>query len=171
MKLDKNQRAQFFALIGIAVLALIYSRFPCHRYFIDGLTSESEIEYSSRLSIHPNHPLFPLIPEIIFNFVRAAVPDASALGFLLLWSVAFGILSCWLFTLVSRRAGLSIATILLTLGLFGFSAGCWFFFATPNQYSTALAFHLLALVFIAGILRNDRSPTIGQSIGLGVLIG
>jgi len=171
MKPDKNRKTQFFVLIGIAVLALVYSRFPCHRYFIDGLTSASEIEYGSRLSIHPNHPLFPLVPQIIFDFIVARVPDASALGFLLLWSIAFGVLSCWLFTLVLRKSGLALSTILISLGLFGFSAGSWFFFATPNQYSTALAFHLFTLVYIAGILRNDKVPTIGQSIGLGALIG
>jgi hypothetical protein len=161
-------------LFLVALLGAIYMRFTDMRYFVDGLNTAWLMETSGTWIVHPNHPLFPLMPQMVFVLLGGESEAIDALGFLLVWTTAFGMISCLGVWLLAREAGGSIGNSIFVLLLFAFSSGVWYFNATPNQYSTALAayiFTFLAIVRTGRAGRAGSSISVRHSVLLGIFIG
>lgn len=165
----RSEKLFFFALI--AFLGVLYMWFANLRYFVDGLNTAWLIETSDAWIIHPNHPLFPLIPQMLFLLAGGESEAVTGLGFLLVWTTIFGMISCWGIRLLAREAGASITGEAFAILLFGFSSAIWYFFSTANQYSTALAAYIFALYAIIRIARNSSPISLRRSILLGLFTG
>ncbi len=159
-------------LIGTAVTAFVYFGFPCHRYFPDGLSWAYELETSPDWNVHPHHPAFPLLPQVVYRMLGGESSGTTGLRLLTDWSTVFGILACMGMMLVLSAARLSTATILSGLGLFAFSAGIWWFSATPNQNSTPLALEILALLaMVLALEHSKKGLRAAHIVSIGLLTG
>ena len=161
----------FLVFILIAFFGVLYIHFADLRYFVDGLNTAWLMETSNTWIVHPNHPLFPLVPHILFALLGGESETFTGLGFLLIWASVFGMISCWGVWLLAREVGGSICGSIFILLLFGFSSGIWYFNATPNQYSTALAAYIFTLYAIIRIARASSSISVRHSFLLGLMIG
>ncbi len=167
-----NRSESILTLVCVALLGLLCLKLPDHRYFVDGIDSAWLIETSESPVIHPHHPIFPLLPQALFNLLGGEGAGVSALGLLLIWGSVFGIVTAWAMILLLRSIKVSPAGMLFSLALFAFSAGVWYFSSTANQYSTALAlnvFTLLALVCLMNLPEGRKSAS--AVVGVGVLTG
>jgi len=170
--LKPNRSESILTLVSVALLGLLYLKLPDHRYFVDGIDSAWLIETSKSPVIHPHHPIFPLLPQALFNLTGGEGAGVSALGLLLIWGSVFGIVTAWAMILLLRSIKVSPAGMLFSGALFAFSAGVWYFSSTANQYSTALAlnvFTLLALVCLMNLPEERKSAS--AVVGVGVLTG
>ncbi|HDS29978.1 MAG TPA: hypothetical protein ENN67_02925 [Firmicutes bacterium] len=156
------------AIIGAVVPVFFFLFFINHRYFTDGLTSAYEIETNSNWVIHPNHPLFPLLPQIIHRITPIA-SDYPGLDLLNIWTGIMAVVAAWSLLILFSIARLKPATALISLGLYCFSAGIWYFSSTANQYSTALALNILTMLALVRIIIRPAPPTLRDSIMVGFL--
>jgi hypothetical protein len=156
------------SLVGSVIPVILYLFFRCYRYFTDGLSAAYQIETSDKWLVHPNHPLFPLLPQAIQRLggINSGYPG---LDLLCLWAGAFGVLAAWGMLFLLKTARLSSVTALLCLGIFVFSAGVWYFGCTANQYSTALALNILTMIALVGIIRRPDPPTFRDTALVGFL--
>ena len=171
ISVDPGRSTRVAALVAVAVITVIYFGFPCHRYFVDGLNDAYRLETSQGWAIHPNHPLMPLLPQVLYRWLGGDASGLSALGVLLVWATFFGVLGCLGMFMVLRAARLSIASILVAFGIFAFSAGVWYFNATADQYSTPLAVNVFTLLALVLVMRRPHGASMGQAVGIGILCG
>jgi hypothetical protein len=139
---DSHQRASLGQLVvmgtAVAFVTALYYGLPCYRYTADGLIAAIRMRDSGGLYVHPNHPLFPLLPGLVHAILRFLGSDLNEVEMLFLWSTFSGVLSAVMLMVILRMFRLSIGGVLVGLGLFAFSNAVWFFSVTPNPSSTAL---------------------------------
>ena len=155
---------------AILLLALLFSLLPCRQYFPDALIFAFHIEMNPHPLLNPHHPLFPLGPQLVFQVLGGLKAGITSLGVLMVWSVVFGIISCWAMALTLSAAGFKRATVLAGLALFAFSHAIWYFSSTANQNSTPLALHILTLYAIIGNIRRlPACPSKERIVGIAAL--
>lgn len=152
----RNRNTPLYILAGFT--AFVYLGFICHRYFTDGLSAAYLIETSDTWIVHPNHPLFPLLPQYIYRLLGGETRELDALGLLNVWSSIAGCLSVFGIIYMLRSARVSVAVTLIGTAIFAFSAGTWYFNVTGNQYSTAILLHVLCLVLCVKLIKSDAEP-------------
>ncbi len=157
-------------ILGGLAVTLIICIFPSYNYFSDGLVDAYDIETSAIWIVHPHHPLVPLIPQAIFRAMGGLGSGITGLGLLHVWSILFGIIGCWGMIFLLRAARFSTATTLSGLALYAFSNGVWYFNTVPNQNSTALAMHILALLAIVyPAMQEGKQLSSKNAILIGLL--
>ena len=172
-QLSKTQTQKSWLLfLSLLAIAILYLAFPSYRYFADSLDYAWTMETGSGWIVHPHHPLFPFLAHAVYRILGGLESGISGLDILLYWSVAAGIVSCIGMVLILRNSGLAIPTVLLSLGLFAFSRGVWYFSVTPNQHSTGLMLNVLTLLAIVYALKGSAAGiSRGQTIIIGILTG
>lgn len=151
---SKNRAMTNLALfIGLVLVAIQYFSLPCYRYLTDGLLAAINMRDSDGWYVHANHPLFPLLLQILHNMIGRI----SELEILVVWSIMMGILSCTSFVIIMRTLSMSTATTLTGLGLFAFTFGIWNFFVIPGPSSTAIASQIFTLVVFTYAIKSKRN--------------
>ncbi len=156
------------SLTGAVLPIIFYFILRCHRYFTDGLTYALEIETVDTWLVHPNHPLFPLLPQILHRLGKA-VSEYPGLELLSNWAILAGILAAWGMLYLFQMVKIKPATAIVSFSLFTFSAGVWYFGSTANQYSTALALHVFTLIALARIMMKSGEPSTLEIVLTGAL--
>ena len=150
-------RISIAIIIAAIFVAVFYFGFPDHRYLSDGLKSAIQMRDSGGLYVHPNHPLYPLLPGLIFRLMGGESSGMNELEMLLVWSMFVGVFACWAMMAAMRAGSLSVAATVLGLGLFAFTKGIWYFSVIPAPSSSAMAPQVFALVAIAFAMQKRPS--------------
>ncbi len=141
-------------ILIIALLAIL--NMSCYRYFSDGIQFAIELRYSLDWILHPHHVLYPFLPQIFYRVSGLAFMGFAELGFLIGWSKAMYLCSVLVLFLILSKEKFRPNTLAIGLGLFMFSHGVWYFGLTPNQNSTPLLYHIIALYGIHQLYNHDR---------------
>jgi len=175
--MKKLSKSAIFAMtISITAIAVLFFCFPCHRYFVDGLMYSITIQDDpTRWIIHPHHPLFPFLPQVLYVLMGTTSSGFSELELLLSWSIFAGVISAWGVMVVLRAGRLTPASAITGALFFSFTRATWYFSVTPNQNSTALASQILALLAIVFVFgrksgENSRSKLVIAGILSGLAI-
>ncbi|MCX6647412.1 MAG: DUF2723 domain-containing protein [bacterium] len=169
--MNENKADKIVPLALFGVLGIFYLQFLNHRYFVDGLNDAWILETQAQFSVHPHHPLFPLLVQILYKLIGGTASGIDALALITTWALVFGIISLWGIQFTLKRTGLPLSAVLFAILLFAFSNGFWYFSTTPNQYSTALAFHVLTLLLLVPIASGQSQLTTLNACGIAILTG
>ena len=169
--MNENKADKTVPLAIFAALALLYLRFINHRYFVDGLNDAWILETQAKLAVHPNHPLFPLLPHILYKLIGGPGAGFDSLGLLIIWALIFGIVTLWGMQFILKKTGLPLAAVLFAIFLFAFSNGFWYFSTTPNQYSTALALQVFILMALVPVVYGQSKLTSLNAWIIAILTG
>ncbi len=160
-------------VIGAAVVAVLYFGFPCHRYLSDGLLAAIQMRDSADWYIHPNHPIYPLLPQIIHRLAIGAGGGIDEMELLLIWSMSMGVIACWGMILALKSGKMSVAAILIGLAFFALIKGVWYFSVIPSPGSTALGTLVPALAAIVLMMysfqKNDREKPAPSTLKITVI--
>ncbi|HEX9744889.1 MAG TPA: DUF2723 domain-containing protein [bacterium] len=157
--LKRNKDGGYSTFIVLALIAILYFTFNNQRYFVDGISDANLINNSTTIFIHPNHPLWPLFPQILFKIGFPFFTSYPSLYLVQIVSIMGGVFTLATFLYLLHSVNLKPVTVIACALLFSFSSGVWFFSTTPNQYSTALFLSTLVLVFLSQFELNLRKKT------------
>lgn len=169
--MNSEKADKLIPFAAFAVLAFLYLAFLNHRYFVDGLNVAWILETQDKLAVHPHHPLFPLLPQILYQMLGGIGSGSDALGLVIIWSLVFGIFTLWGVQFILKSSGLPLAAVLWAIFLFAFSNGFWYFCTTPNQYSMTLAFQVFTLIIMVPIASGKTGLTTGKAWIIAILTG
>jgi hypothetical protein len=165
-----SDRISVAIVIAGILVALIYFGFPDHRYLSDGLNAALLVREHGGLYVHPNHPLYPLLPGLIYNMMGRENSGMNELEALLVWSMFVGVFACWAMLAAMRIGSIATAATVAGLGLFAFTKGIWFFSVIPAPSSSAMAPQVFALVAIVYASRRwPDGPTRNEIVLMGLL--
>ena len=154
---EKQPRSTTIPLsIAIAAVACLYFLIPNYRYLSDGLIAAVRMRDTPGWFVHPNHPLHPLLLQIIYRALNLSKSGLDELEVLHLWSIIMGITGCIAFVSAMRTEIKSTFAAMIGLGFYAFTNAIWFFNVAANPQATAVTPQVLALLMIAMLLNRDQ---------------
>ncbi len=166
-----NRTETLVSFVTVALIGIVYLRFLNHRYFVDGLNVAWILETQDNLFIHPHHPLFPLLLQVLYKLIGGDSSGVDSLGLIVIWSVLSGVLAIWGLQHILKTIGLPRPAIIFSILLFAFSNATWYFSSTPNQYTTALAMHVFTVIYLVPVITGRAVLTPRTAIIIGILTG